>query len=376
MAQYQSSLTGPQIDAALQDIAAHNSEAWAVGERDGEAVGALDITYHNNAKYYSDQATGAAARAEAAVPAGTSGAVFFDTAQTLTDAQKLQVYNNIGPAASNPNLLDNPWFTINQRLRTSIQNDTASAKYIVDRWKIFQYGNATVESDGSITFEPSRSDSNCIFGMNFPLGTFEEGVYYTISAKINGIVYSRSMPFNNSTSYSTFTGTGMAVAVFRQAANNIDCFRLRITGGNNPVNIQALKYEKGRISTLALDDAPNYATELLKCQRYLYVLTGRSSISQVGMAMRWNTGTNQYRFYIPLPVAMYKAPTASMETSVSNLMGNALNGTAVSASSMASTNMNSYGVILLSAIFPSTLTNSVATIYRNNSDKLILTAEI
>ena len=96
MAQYQSSLTGPEIDAALTDVAQHNSEAWAVGTRDGVAVTSLDITYHNNAKYYSDNAVGAAARAEAAVPAGTSGAVFFDQAQTLTDAQKEQARSNIG----------------------------------------------------------------------------------------------------------------------------------------------------------------------------------------------------------------------------------------------------------------------------------------
>lgn len=100
MAQYQSALTGPEIDAALQDMAQHDSEAWAVGTRDGAAVTSLDVTYHNNSKYYSDNATAAAARAEAAVPAGTSGAVFFDTAQTLTDAQKAQARTNIGARAA------------------------------------------------------------------------------------------------------------------------------------------------------------------------------------------------------------------------------------------------------------------------------------
>lgn len=95
MAQYQSSLTGPQIDAALQDMANHDSEAWAVGTRDGAAVTSLDVTYENNAKYYADEASGAAARAEAAVPAGTAGAVFFDQAQTLTTSQQEQARANI-----------------------------------------------------------------------------------------------------------------------------------------------------------------------------------------------------------------------------------------------------------------------------------------
>lgn len=100
MAQYQSALTGPEIDAALQDMAQHDSEAWAVGQRDGVDVGSLDITYHNNAEYYAETAQGAAARAESAVPAGTSGAVFFDIVQTLTDAQKAQARTNIGAQGS------------------------------------------------------------------------------------------------------------------------------------------------------------------------------------------------------------------------------------------------------------------------------------
>lgn len=95
MAQYQSSLTGPEIDAALTDMAQHDSEAWAVGTRDGAAVTSLDVTYHNNAAYYANEASGAAARAEAAVPAGTAGAVFFDQAQTLTTAQQEQARSNI-----------------------------------------------------------------------------------------------------------------------------------------------------------------------------------------------------------------------------------------------------------------------------------------
>ncbi|MBR3238492.1 MAG: hypothetical protein IKF99_08660 [Oscillospiraceae bacterium] len=105
MAQYQSTLTGPEIDAALQDMAQHDSEAWAVGTRDGAAVTSLDITYENNAKYYSDNAMGAAARAEAAVPAGTAGAVFFDQAQALSDSQKAQARANIGAKEAFTNVL-------------------------------------------------------------------------------------------------------------------------------------------------------------------------------------------------------------------------------------------------------------------------------
>lgn len=92
---YVSALTGPEMDAALLDMAQHNSEAWAVGTRNGAAVSSSDDTYQNNSKYYADEAEAAAARAEAAVPAGTEGAVLFSQAQSLTAAQKQQVFSNV-----------------------------------------------------------------------------------------------------------------------------------------------------------------------------------------------------------------------------------------------------------------------------------------
>lgn len=60
---YQSPLDGQQIDAALLDMAQHNSEAYAIGKRDGTDVPSTDPTYHNNAKYYSQTAQGSASNA-------------------------------------------------------------------------------------------------------------------------------------------------------------------------------------------------------------------------------------------------------------------------------------------------------------------------
>lgn len=105
---YVSALTGPEMDAALLDMAQHNSEAWAVGTRNGAVVSSSDETYNNNSKYYATEAEAAAARAEAAVPAGTEGAVLFSQAQSLTgeivdgasgttvNGQKGQVMSNLG----------------------------------------------------------------------------------------------------------------------------------------------------------------------------------------------------------------------------------------------------------------------------------------
>ena len=162
MAQYQSSLTGPQIDAALQDMANHDSEAWAVGTRDGAAVSSLDVTYENNAKYYSDNASSAAARAEAAVPAGTSGAVFFDQAQTLTDAQKEQARTNIGAQGVDGTvmILGDLGFASNRYDSTNI---TAAGWYRLLKLNINVQGTAMIHVVGQIfltgvyySYKPSK----------------------------------------------------------------------------------------------------------------------------------------------------------------------------------------------------------------------------
>lgn len=50
--------TSASNSATSADQSAEDSEAWAVGQRDGTDVPSSDPTYHNNAKYYSDQAEG------------------------------------------------------------------------------------------------------------------------------------------------------------------------------------------------------------------------------------------------------------------------------------------------------------------------------
>ena len=89
---YISSLSGSQMDAALLDMAEHNSEAWAVGERNGFAVGEFDETYENNAKYYAEQAA-------KVVPTSGVPAIRYDVDQSriLSDTEhETSAYNVFG----------------------------------------------------------------------------------------------------------------------------------------------------------------------------------------------------------------------------------------------------------------------------------------
>lgn len=314
---YVSALTGPEMDAALLDMAQHNSEAWAVGTRNGAAVSSSDDTYQNNSKYYATEAEAAAARAEAAVPAGTEGAVLFSQAQSLTDAQKVQARSNIsaGQGGTNPNLIDNPWFTVNQRGITSL----TGSGYIADRWNA-PWGQATytVNADGSITIGHGREGQflqrialppNALAGKTITLSlmlgdgtigswtrTVPSGAADVISASFGG----RAFGFSSAASGTAY---GYTLWIYTSPSSTTD------------FTLKAAKLEIGSISTLANDALPNYAEELLKCQRYfLRVLRNGGYSVDVGFGVADSTTTA--RITIPTPVPMAKNPTVSMSGTV------------------------------------------------------------
>ena len=93
MADFISALTGQQMDLALMDMAEHNSEAWAVGARNGVPVQPGDATYENNSKYYADLASNV-------ITGDVTKAVRWDVQQALTNPQKAQARTNIGAVDS------------------------------------------------------------------------------------------------------------------------------------------------------------------------------------------------------------------------------------------------------------------------------------
>lgn len=73
-----------RVEAAVaKEEVLHEAEAWAVGERDGVPVDEEDPTYHNNSKWYTDQAKSAkidAANSEAAAAGHEAGALGYKNA--------------------------------------------------------------------------------------------------------------------------------------------------------------------------------------------------------------------------------------------------------------------------------------------------------
>lgn len=344
MADYISTLTGVQVDAALLDMAEHNSEAYAVGKRNGVAVASGDVTYHNNAKYYAQNAsssastastassnantkasqaatsaTNAANSATAAANSATNAAdsataaedaadraeaivggqfVSYGQAQGLTDAQKAVARSNIG--TSNKNLLDNWYFVgggsqqggtqfpINQRGQTSY----SGVGYSIDRWtKSNTYGTLTLGTD-YITY--TNNDSSNTSSLYQYIKTIPANTTVTLSAKVrNGQIVIGFYDDTEEIYYTrTFTvgSSWEIVSIPRTITHSCSRIVLRTLAGKS-IQIGSVKLEYGGISTLENDAPPNYVEELTKCKAYFERIgsANRATYGYFGTGVAYDT---------------------------------------------------------------------------------------
>lgn len=192
----------------------------------------------------------------------------LDTLPSFTDTSLLPVHNGsglkkgllsqladyIGTKFSNPNLLINPDFRINQRGKS-----TYNILYSVDRWKIY---NALYNVSTKNLSNPNSSDGNFI-------QTFEN--------LLNG-TYTITVHCSSVTGKVNLTWSGESVIAKEEVGdlkegNNIVTIKatdLRYIGvlvkPGASVNIDYIKLEQGTVATPFV--APNPAEELIKCQRY------------------------------------------------------------------------------------------------------------
>lgn len=380
---YVSSLTGEEMDAALIDMAYHNSEAYAVGTRNGVAVGSSDVTYHNNSKYwaeqvygYTDRAEDAANRAEAAVPSGTAGAVFFDRAQSLSDAQQAQARANIMAGGSNPNLLDNPWWgsgeAINQR---NFSTDTSNS-YTIDRWTRSNgdnTGTITLTADG-LQFIPSSSGA-IDFRSRYLLDAFakpKSGETFTISLLMSdGTIFSSQMVILGSGLDSNlyFTYNSKTIRINCYTTATLFVFRMLMYG---ECTIRAVKLELGSVSTLANDAPPNYAEELEKC-KYYYREVALTSAYSMGIGFAYSNTGSVFPNIFGYGKAMRTTPTVTMSGSFTlrNSSNTSLSVTAIYA------NGGSTGVFSIDVIVASGLTaGSICRLVGDSGAKLMFSADL
>lgn len=164
---------------------------------------------------------------------------------------------------SNPNLLINPDFKINQRGETSYTSavaHTIKIVYSVDRW--YLYGHSlTVNSDKTVTITPTTySDGALIQLLETPVdGDITVQVYVF---DVSGTATVSVGPSDGSST--TEIGTlknGLNTFTFGKGIKKLV---IRVKSGT--LTLKYAKVEQGKFATSFV--APNPAIELIKCQRY------------------------------------------------------------------------------------------------------------
>ena len=247
--------------------------------------------------------------------ADVQNAVKYNTAQTLTDAQKQQARDNIGAPAPyaagenisisgsviatkafpcNPNLLDNWYFgnPVNQRGQTSY----SGGAYAIDRWLPSRGNTSLVVNDGFLTVT-TRTDGAAVDQIQeFP---YPPGTVLTLSALMRcttanaGLQYRFGNDGTTATDYSetvTLTGTGdwelvtLPLTIPSGIGAVLQSPRFRGTAAGTTYDIKAIKLELGTQQTLVhqengvwvLNEIPDHSEQYRRCLRYFQSIQGEN----------------------------------------------------------------------------------------------------
>lgn len=297
---------------------------------------ASDIADAKTAAAKAQKSATAAAKSAASAATSVEGAVKYNVAQALTPVQRVQAQKNIGVTwACNPNLLDNPDYAVNQR---GITNLPAEAGYYADRW--WKYGGATTGtvsrgnvhliSDGTATCGWSQivEADRLIAGMTYTLSFLIKPVSIDVLTNIR-LSYGNNRNDNSGTSNLPADTPLNAWTVFSytftlpESSDGFYNFRARALAVPCEFEIGPGKLELGAQQTLAhqdssgawvLNEIPDYAEQLRRCQRYLYVQRGIMLVCGVitGAKKTMNVA-------VPVPVPMRSLPSLEGVPSVSGV---------------------------------------------------------
>lgn len=187
--------------------------------------------------------------------------VFNDELNTLNE--RVDTLNERVDTFSNPNLLINPDFRINQRGETSYTSavaQTIKIVYSVDRWCLYGH-SLTVNSDKSVTITPTTfSDGSLIQNLETPVDGDITVQVYAVDVSGNATVSVGPSDGSSTTEIGTLKN-GLNTFTFSKGMK-----RLVIRVKSGTLTLKYAKVEKGTVATPFV--APNPAVELIKCQRY------------------------------------------------------------------------------------------------------------
>jgi len=290
-------------------------------------------------------------------------------------------------ATSNPNLLDNPWFTVNQRDFSS-NSSQGVLNYTVDRWcLIYNPSGRTV----------SKTSNGITIDTNSGIAILWQLFATNKSADLVGRTVTASVMLSDGTIY---YGTGVVPAKDSAAASevkliDVDNFYLYLqyttsqskglfaTGicfkSGKTCTIKAVKLELGTVSTLANDSRPDYTTELTKCQRYFVnVFLNKQSYAGPYFA---EGNANQLYFAVNLPVPMRTTPRIELDSENIYTLGNNARATITTYTAGVTCIDNNVLKVFLSNLDATEITNVNDHIYAlnffdSNTKKFWLSADL
>lgn len=216
---------------------------------------------------------------------------------SFTDTSLLPVHNGaglkkgllsklveyLGTKFSNPNLLINPDFKVNQRGLTTY-NET---DYSFDRWNIY---NTTVKQlDNGISYKGGSATTNSLGNLENYISQILEtelNEEFTISIKVSSIVGSFRLEAMRKGGDSLLgkdaligkkeiTSNGIHTLTLDGSSTPLSIIRFGTTSQNGACTIEWVKLEKGKHATAFIH--PIYSEEYQKCMWYFQPITGARS---------------------------------------------------------------------------------------------------
>ena len=199
---------------------------------------------------------------------------------------------------SNPNLLINPDFKINQRGQTEYAyQESGATKYTVDRCRAMAL-NVKTAKGGILLSADNSGDEGGYFSQVLENAVEDDTTFSFKASAVVGTIYFSNLNSTNSGGTVTVTSDG----IYTVKGSNTIKIIAHLTKGSS-CKIEWVKLEQGSIATPFV--TPNPAEELVKCKRFY----NRISITEtfyaltVGIAYRFSYVIQSMRIK---PTAVYR----------------------------------------------------------------------
>ena len=201
----------------------------------------------------------------------------------------------------NQNLLDNWYFAnpVNQKG----QMEYTGSGYTIDRWR--SYGTKVSINDGYISLS---TEGNPTFCQKSELDLYDKTLTFSVLLANGSLCTGTGILASDTAWKNTTLYEDSSIKLWLQNSDPLFNAAIDIKG-NTPVDMVAAKLEFGSSQTLAhkegskwvLNEIPDYATELAKCQRYFYKTQGAFEYRGIAIS-RWYVSSGTIELPVPMRI--------------------------------------------------------------------------